>query len=220
MNATFTARSSRLVTCSLASVPANSMAWVPISEPLRKTLKSGVARRGQARAGSTPRPPSRPRASCDRVLTRGCMRLRSSALLLGHRLTLTSSASARNRAAPARFRAFPRSARPAHAGGPVPALRDHRRTATASPANNASTEPSDRLRTQPSSPRAVGLALGPGPKPYPLHLTINSHLVPRVFDGVRHADNPTSSGPRLDPHRCDRRPSRATLRRSIRRVPS
>ena len=33
MKATFTARSSRLVTCNLPSVPAKSIAWVPISEP-------------------------------------------------------------------------------------------------------------------------------------------------------------------------------------------
>ncbi len=193
MKATFTARSSRLVTCNLPSVPAKSIAWVPISEPLRKTLNSVL--RGTASAPGimliVARPPPTSAIARRRFNT-------VSSMAIPPRPPASSSPSRPLRETglgPLGFRRFldpldPRIRRP------DTATRDHRpdhRSFAREQGLDRAVRPIAHPTVQAPG---VGLTLGPGAEPNPLHPTVNSHAN-REIRGVSHVAIRDSDGWRL-----------------------
>ena len=153
-------------------------------EPLRKTLKSrSLARHCHAPAGSMRHRPRTPPPTSATAAAGWPMRSGDASSSRSSLIGFAQSAGRplhRNRAAAARFRAFPRSARPCAAGGPRRHSVDHlpdRRPLAREHGLDRAVRPIAHPAVEPEAPR---LAHGPGPKPNPLHLTVNSHAYREV----------------------------------------
>ena len=85
------------------------------------------------------------------------------------------------------------------------------------PRTTASTEPSDAIAHPTVEAPGVGLTLGPGAEPNPLHPTVNSHAN-RDDSRCQPRGDPQLDGWRLVPQLPATRPSEPAARRSNRRV--
>ena len=191
MKATFTARSSRLVTRSLSAVPLKSMAWVPIIEPLRKTLNSVL--RGTASA-----PGIRP------IVARGphptsaiaCRRLHAIPIMaIPPRPTASSSRGRPLLETGQGLPGFGRFLDPLDPGirRADPALLDHRPDRRSLAREHGLDRAVRPIAHPAGEPSGLSLALGPGAEPDPLHPTVDpranrdirrvSHVAIRVSTG-------------------------------------